>query len=83
MSKWRHIVDVSQVFHEESMTYEGRRDRIVTQLRKLADKMGGADADLLSDLLDDLEGADNEDEFDSFWDEIYDWADDNRVWINT
>ena len=42
-----------------------------------------ANKDWLDQLLEDLERTSNGDEFDKVWDDVYDLADEERVWIAT
>ena len=37
----------------------------------------------LDDIIMDLDNADDEQEWDYSWEDFYDWADDNDVWIET
>lgn len=83
---WAHTVDVSRVFHNEDLTFAQRRDGIVAALRgsswyRQADP---DDCDGVRELVDDhLAYAETGDEFDGPWDELYDLADVDRVWIKT
>lgn len=84
MANWRNAVDLGDVFHDESLSFQERRNIIVKRLRVFQhlDLDPGA-TDTLEDLLDDLADATNEEEFDWTWNDIYDWADcDHRLWID-
>lgn len=79
---WKHKVDLSDVWADESLTFEQRRDAIVRRLRAGAwtryDLEGTLDC-----LLDELAEAENEDDFNAVWAWVYDWADaDKRLWID-
>lgn len=78
---WDRRIDLSDVFHNEEMTFEQRRNAIVARLRASAWLKGRADG--LTDLVDELADTADGDEFDGPWDEIYDYADVERVWIAT
>jgi hypothetical protein len=80
---WDRRVNVADVFHNEAMTFEQRRDAIARRLRA-SDWLAGRDMfDGLVLAVEGLEQAEDADEFDGWWDEIYDHADADRVWIET
>lgn len=81
MSRWRKTVNVSDIFHNEDLTFEQRRDGIVRQFRRFWPE--GCDDFDIDMLLEELADAENADDFDMTWDMIYGWADDNRVWVKT
>lgn len=80
---WDRKLDVSDVFHNDALTFEQRRDSIVRKIRN----SGWLDGrDMFDDLVlavEGLENADDVDEFDGWWDEVYDHADYDRAWIST
>jgi len=84
---WLRKVNVSAAFRDDdSMTFEQRRDHVVAKLRKLLPETPDVTDDetmIFRDLVDGLSCVDEEDEFDEWWSDIYDWADRNRVWIET
>lgn len=77
---WAHHLDVSDVFHNDTLTFEQRRDRIVARLRA---SVWHRDSETVQELTDELADSENGDEFDGPWDGLYDEADYNRVWIRT
>jgi hypothetical protein len=77
---WAHHLDVSDGFHNEALTFEQRRDRIVARLRASAWHM---DSETVQELTDELADSKNGDEFDGPWEDLYDEADHDRVWIRT
>jgi len=91
MPKWKHQVNVKASFHNDDMTFTQRRDAICKTFRKAPfwpkdhEELERADAETwrIWELVDELADTEGEDEFDWVWDEIYDWADRNRVWIAT
>lgn len=87
MRRWAHIIDVSGPFHDDSMNYKERRDAIIAIIKThpgikphLTDENGNEDTDLWY-ILDELADTRTEHDFDPVWDGLYDWADDNNVWI--
>lgn len=77
MSAWKGKLDVSDIFRAD-MPFEMRRDEMVRRVRRLDPN----DA-LLDDIADGLGDSIDTDEWDCWWDEFYDWADHNRVWVIT
>lgn len=78
---WLLTINLRDVWRNEGMTFEQRRDAIVTRIRN----SGWITEDhyTLGDLVDELADAVNTDAFDAVWDLIYDHADADRVWIAT
>lgn len=80
MARWKHTLDLSDVFHDGSRTFEERRTLIVARIRNAS--FYDIDGDC-ADIIDDLSNSPNHHNFDYFWNQFYDWADDNRVWVKT
>jgi hypothetical protein len=81
MPRWKHHLRLKDVFYNEDLTFEQRRDEIVRRIR--AARWFVEDADYATTLLEQLEFARDEAEFDGWWNEFYDYADAERVWIET
>ena len=82
---WDRRIDLSDVFHNDRMTFEERRDAIVRRLKAnpwytTADQI---EFDGVYDVVNELGDAANTEEFDGWWDELYDLADTDRVNIRT
>lgn len=78
--KWDRKIYVGDIFHNDDIPFELKRDSIVKRLRSMVRPR--KDEDFVC-LIEDLEVTEDEDEFDDVWNDIYDWADENRVWIET
>ena len=76
---WKHHIDVHDIWQDDTIEFKERRDKIVERIE--ASSAWDKDDETIVDLLDELAYTDHEGEFDCVWDAIYDWADDNRVWI--
>lgn len=83
LPSWERRLDVAGVFHDGALTFEQRRDAVVARIRASGWLDGRDMFDGLVLAVEGLEGADDVDEFDGWWDEIYDYADYDRVWIVT
>ncbi len=81
---WDRKLNVSDVFRNDAMTVPERRDAIVDRIRRSGWLDGRGCFDDLVELVNDhLAYAEDADEFDAIWDDIYDHADADRVWIET
>jgi hypothetical protein len=84
---WEHTINLAGVFHNEDLTFEERRDRIVDVIRASTwykNRVEGTNVfDVLYELVDELADTTTGDEFNVVWDAVYDEADYDRVWIKT
>jgi hypothetical protein len=83
LPSWDRKIRLGDIFRNESMTFEQRRDAIVARLRASAWLGSKDEFDNLVEAVDGLAHAEDAEEFDGWWDEIYDIADEERVWIET
>lgn len=80
---WNHRLDLRDVFHDESRSFEEKRDEIVRRIRA-ASWFRTSDRSLfLDDIVDELADAQDGGEWDGPWDEFYDYADRERIWVAT
>lgn len=77
---WDRRINVSDVFHADEIPFESKRDTIVARLRSHQWYQENSE---LEDIVDQLEDSDDPDDFDYWWDALYDEADYDRVWIET
>jgi hypothetical protein len=80
MNNWSATLRIADVWKNEELTFEQRRDEIVARIKRLPDCEHDAG---LEDIATDLEEAGDVPTFDQAWDHFYDWADLNRVWVAT
>lgn len=86
MSIWLHTLDVTDLWasYDESSGNEGFikfRDEVVSRI-KSSDFFSMYD-DRLVVIVFNLSAAEDVNDFDDAWSELYDWADDARVWLAT
>lgn len=81
MARWKHTLYLKDVFHDDDMTLEQRRDAIVARIKAAPFWHGGEWE--LADIVDELADVDTPSYFDAVWNAFYDWADANRVWVET
>jgi hypothetical protein len=82
---WDRTIHLADVFHNEAMSFEERRDAIVRRLRDsrwLRDDHPDED-DVLRLFIEELSETGDVPEFDQVFSEVYDIADVERVWIDT
>jgi hypothetical protein len=81
MSHWDYTLRLDDVFHNENMSFDARRDEIVKRIRTspFYDKTDG----WLVDFVGEMANSDHVDEFDEWRDQFYDWCNLNRVWVQT
>jgi hypothetical protein len=83
MTRWAYTIRLADVFHNETMTFEQRRDAIVGRLRTSKwYQAAGVDSDLHV-LLEELGEVEDKAGFDELWSDVYDLADYDRTWIVT
>jgi hypothetical protein len=80
---WAHKVNLADVFHNDDLTFEQKRDMIVRRIRATAWFKSYAEGDELPMFVEELADAADPSGFDPAWDCIYDIADADRVWIGT
>ena len=85
LPSWAGKLDVSDVFHNDDLTFIEKRDAIVARIKatrwyKNADPH---EFDGLHDVVENLATEETADDFDYWWDQLYDIADVDRIWINT
>lgn len=83
MPQWTYTIRLADVFHNEAMTFQERRDAIAARLRNSQWLADAGEGSTLWYLVDELADAGNTAEFDGPWQQIYDIADADRAWIAT
>lgn len=84
MANWVETIYLSDIWKNERLTFEERRDRIVERIKASRWYRNRDDAgfDDLGELIQDLSDAPDQTEFDEFWGVLYDQADYDRIWID-
>lgn len=80
---WDRKINLADVFHNEAVTFEQKRDAIVRRIRASAWFKQYDECDNLPQYVEELADTENGSEFDGPWSCIYDIADYDRVWIAT
>lgn len=82
---WERTLDVSDVFHNDALTFPEIRDAVVARIKNSPwyQNRDTTGFDEFGEHVEELAHVENADDFDEFWDAIYDQADYDRVWIKT
>lgn len=81
MAIWKHTLKLRDVFHDETLTYEERRDEIIKRIKRST--FWDPESWTLADIVNELSECDSEWEFNDEWDRFYDHADEKRIWVET
>jgi len=76
-------VNLAEAFHNDAMTFEEKRDAIVALLRNSRWVTKADECGRLREIVDNLAAGEDAEEFDGWWDEFYDEAGYDRIWIAT
>lgn len=77
---WQKTIDLVDVWNSTELSFAEKRDIVVERVRKSG---WPNENSVLSGLLDQMTDLDDVQEFDFLWDQVYDEADWDRVWIST
>ena len=87
---WKRLMNVAAFLNHDvnpEMTFTERRDGVVATIKRLpqykAEEEDQDDDGELWWIVDEMGDVQNEEEFDLVWDAFYDWADDERIWVET
>lgn len=81
MPHWKHRVHLVDVFYNDDLSFEQKRDKIAYRLERSGWLKSSDESSHIHMLVSELKSSDTPDEFDFVWDEIYDEADRDRCWI--
>lgn len=78
-ARWDHTLDLRDIW-KSVLPFEEQRAAVVARIK--ASRFYAQDSWGLEDIVVELATADSVEEFDEWWDEFYDWADEHRVWVS-
>lgn len=82
MGEWKHKVRTGDVFANDELSFEERRDELVRRLRMSPAAIDGINGEELVALLEEAAETKTTDDFDSVWDDIYDLCDGGQwLWL--
>ncbi len=80
---WRETVKLEDVFHNNDYTFEERKHLIIKRIRESNWDFHSKNWDTVDEALNRLSDAADVQQFDAGWVDIYDYADQDRIWIAT
>lgn len=90
MANWKYRIDVADIWQQypDEIDFLDFKTQLLDILKNavedLRDIIDDEDEIMsLEDIVNGLEYSDDEEEFDQAWQDLYDWADYNKVWIAT
>ena len=90
MANWTIKIDVSDLWekYQDDEDFEAFKEALLPRLREklseVEEELGSGVAMEFDDMIDQIEyNADDVEEFDYIWQDLYDWADANLVWLGT
>jgi len=89
MANWKVKIDLSEPWQkfEDDEDFDAFKEEVIPILRdkveEVQQKLGDDEAMRFEDFITDIENCDDEEEFDWSWQNMYDWADENLVWLGT
>lgn len=91
---WRHQIRLGDIWNNDDLTLEQKRDRIVERVEcetwyqeavanptARPDGLDYSDYEIES-IIYDLKHSEGEDGFNSIWHEFYDYCDEHRIWVD-
>ena len=91
MRDWRYKINVKKEWcdtkEDESKAF-ALVDKVLAEIKNIREKIEIEDVETLEHIVDELidfksEGIIDVDQFDDIWSELYDWCDDEGVWLST
>lgn len=76
MSQWKQTIDINSLilkWDEETITFEQLRDQVTARLQGLSPELNWHAAE--------LQATECEEDFDEALGELYDYCDDQRIWL--
>lgn len=89
MANWKLHIDISNIWdkYPDEIDFEEFKSSIISELNTYIDQIneifGEDEAIEYENIVNDLNDTEDEDEFNYAWQNLYDWADANLVWIET
>lgn len=89
MANWIIKLDLSDIWnkYQDDEDYDEFKEALIPALEEkveeVVDKLGDDVGMEFEDMIEEIKNADDEEEFDYIWQDLYDWADENMVWLGT
>lgn len=83
VNRWNREVNLIGAYRNDALTLNERAKAVAERIRKSGWVEDTPYPDTFRDLLAELETVETPGEFDAVFDQVYDLADEDRVWIET
>lgn len=87
MAKWKATLDIRedwQAAEREQISVQVLCERLIPKLEDIGRKLNDNLSDFITELQEIVDDPNAEfDDFDEVLEDLYDWADDNRVWVES
>ena len=89
MANWIIKLDLSDIWnkYQDDEDYDEFKEALIPALEakveEVVDKLGDDVGMEFEDIIEEIRNADDEEEFDYIWQDLYDWGDENMVWLGT
>jgi hypothetical protein len=81
VNRWNHRLHLGDIFHNDDLTFEAKRDEIVRRIKAARWYREGGYT--IESIVEELAAAEDAAAFDDAWGLFYDWCDGERVWVET
>lgn len=83
MPHWNKTVNLADVWKNEDLTFEEQVEKIVERIKNSGWRKFTPYPHTFDELIENLEKSETKEAFNDVWEEVYDLADVDRVWIET
>jgi len=89
MANWVIKLDVADIWnkYQDDEDFDEFKEALIPRLEdkveEVVDELGDGVGMEFEDMIEEIKNADDVEEFDYVWQNMYDWADANMVWLGT
>jgi bifunctional DNA-binding transcriptional regulator/antitoxin component of YhaV-PrlF toxin-antitoxin module len=89
MANWVIKLDVADIWekYQDDEDFDEFKEALIPRLEdkveEVVDELGDGVGMEFEDMIEEIKNADDVEEFDYVWQDMYDWADANMVWLGT
>lgn len=83
MANWRHTLNFGLWYHDDDINLKQKAEGVAKELKKIIGKFNDDDLEIIAEDFSDFPEDGNVLDFDAIMSELYDWSDQNLVWIET
>jgi len=89
MANWVIKIDIADIWqkYEDDEDFDAFKEALIpvlqSKVEEVVDELGDGVGMEYEDMIQEIENTEDVDEFDYVWQDMYDWADANMVWLGT